>query len=71
MIEDLKKLDLKKSDFNRNCHAFQSAVNNTNNIDINLFPEVQLKNGIYTLDNGKIKFNISKEGYYGYKYINY
>ena len=70
MIEDLKNLDLKKSDFNRNCHAFQSAVNNTNNIDINLFPVVQLKNGIYTLDDGKIKFNISKDGYYCYNYTN-
>ena len=73
MIEFKKKLDLKKSDFNRNCHAFQSGINNfnnTNNIDINLFPEVQLKSGIYTIDDGKTKFNISKEGYYGYKYNN-
>ena len=70
MIEDLKKLDLKKSNFNRNCHAFQSGINNKNNIDINLFPEVQLKSGIYTLDDNKTKFNISKDGYYCYNYTN-
>jgi len=31
MIEDLKRVDLKKLDLNRNCHAFQSGINNLNN----------------------------------------
>ena len=48
----------------------QINVNNpNNNIDINLFYDTELKNGIYTIDN-KTKFKISKDGYFCYQYKN-
>ena len=35
-----------------------------NNIDLNSFSNIELKNGIYTIDTNNKTFKISKDGYF-------
>lgn len=56
-----------------NHKAIFSKINvnfSNNNIDLNSFSNIELKNGIYTIDTNKKTFKISKDGYFCYQYKN-